>query len=421
LRATDGAQSDRPKSISGFVRSGTESAITAGPSAPRQQYREATEPALERLLWADGQFANRQRSRLPRNRREPRGSLMAKSIAFFNNKGGVSKTTTCFNLGWMLADRGHTVILVDADPQCNLTGMVLDLSEVDALDQFYTDHPDQNLKDALEPAFSSRPKPLAPVDCVEVPGCERLFLVPGHVGLAEDEVSLGIAQQLSESVQALKNLPGSFNHLLEITADQYGADYVLIDLSPGLGSINQNLVATADYFVVPASPDVFSVMAIDSLARVVPKWINWASNAAKLDALATADYPFPPPRLKFLGIVVQRYRLKSGAPTEAFRKYFEELDEAVEQTLIPAFSSSDLLFSQETYDKAGLEGALRLASVPDFNTLIANSQQARKPVFSLTKEDVDRRGIVWDTQKENIDKFEKVFADLAERVEALTE
>lgn len=237
---------------------------------------------------------------------------MAKSIAFFNNKGGVSKTTTCFNLGWMLANRGHSVVLVDADPQCNLTGMVLDLSEAEALERFYEENPEQNLKAALEPAFSSRPKPLEAVECVTVPGCKNLVLIPGHVGLAEDEVSLGIAQQLSESVQALKNLPGSFSHLFDLTAKKYAADYVLIDLSPGLGSINQNLVATSDYFVVPASPDVFSVMAIDSLARVVPRWISWARNAAQLDALAEADYPFPEPRLKFLGMIVQRYRLRAA-------------------------------------------------------------------------------------------------------------
>jgi cellulose biosynthesis protein BcsQ len=345
---------------------------------------------------------------------------VAKSIAFFNNKGGVSKTTTCFNLGWMLANRGHSVVLVDADPQCNLTGMVLDLSEVDALERFYEENPDQNLKAALEPAFSSRPKPLEAVECVAVAGCDNLVLIPGHVGLAEDEVSLGIAQQLSESVQALKNLPGSFSHLFDLTARKYGADYVLIDLSPGLGSINQNLVATSDYFVVPASPDVFSVMAIDSLARIVPRWMSWSKNAAQLDALAEADYPFRQPRLKFLGMIVQRYRLKSGQPTEAFRQYFKELDAALDDTLIPAFRSSGLLLPQETYDQAGLEGSLLLASIPDFNTLIANSQQVRKPVFSLTKEDVRRGGFVWEKQKENIDKFEQLFADMASRVEVMT-
>lgn len=48
-----------------------------------------------------------------------------KSIAFFNHKGGVSKTTTTFNLGWMLATLGKKVVMVDLDAQCNLTGLVL--------------------------------------------------------------------------------------------------------------------------------------------------------------------------------------------------------------------------------------------------------------------------------------------------------
>jgi cellulose biosynthesis protein BcsQ len=213
---------------------------------------------------------------------------VAKVIALFNNKGGVSKTTTCFNLGWMLAERGKRVVMVDADPQCNLSGMVLDLIESDGLDAYYARHPLGNVKDALEPTFQSRPRPLEPVECVPVDGRDGLYLAPGHVGLAEDEVSLGIAQQLSESVQALKNLPGSFHHLFEITATKYEADFVLIDLSPGLGAINQNLVATADYFLVPTSPDVFSVMALDSLARVIPRWVGWAQRAAQLDALSTA-------------------------------------------------------------------------------------------------------------------------------------
>lgn len=164
---------------------------------------------------------------------------MSKVIALFNNKGGVSKTTTCFNLGWMLAERGKRVVMVDADPQCNLTGIVLDLSDADGLDTYYSRHPLGNLKEALEPAFQSRPRPLEPVECVQVEGQEHLYLVPGHVGLAEDEVSLGIAQQLSESVQALKNLPGSFRHLFDITAAKYEADFVLVDLSPGSGRLTR--------------------------------------------------------------------------------------------------------------------------------------------------------------------------------------
>jgi cellulose biosynthesis protein BcsQ len=341
------------------------------------------------------------------------------NIAFFNNKGGVSKTTTCFNVGWMLAERGHKVVMVDADPQCNLTGMVLDLREENSLDTFYRENPERNLKDALEPAFASRPKPLQPVNCVEVAEREGLYLIPGHVGLAEDEVSLGIAQQLSESVQTLRNLPGSFHHLFAITAAQYDADFVLTDLSPGLGSINQNLVTTADFFIVPASPDVFSVMAIESLSRVLPRWATWARGAAQLDALAEADYPFPEPRLKFMGTIVQRYRLRKGAPTEAFSTYFTELDRAIQDTLIPSLTKANLLLAADAYRSAGLDGYM-LASIPDFNTLIANSQQARKPVFTLTREDIGTRGRVWETISENINSFRVIFTQLAERIESLT-
>lgn len=345
---------------------------------------------------------------------------MTKTIAFFNNKGGVSKTTTCFNVGWMLAERGHRVVLVDADPQCNLTGMVLDLRGEDALSDFYVTNPERNLREALEPAFASRPKPLAPVECVAVEGRPGLFLVPGHVGLAEDEVSLGIAQQLSETVQTLRNLPGSFTHLFRLTAEKYMADYVLIDLSPGLGSINQNLVATADFVIVPASPDIFSVMALDSLSRVLPRWKRWAVNAASVESLRDADYPFPTPTLKVIGTIIQRYRLRAGEPSGAFQKYFDELDRAIDLTFRPALDAAELLLPQEIYDRADMVGPLRLASIPDFNSLIANSQQARKPVFALTQEDVEQGGIVWVKMKENIDTFREHFAQLAARIEILT-
>ncbi|QUR69840.1 AAA family ATPase [Mycobacterium spongiae] len=345
---------------------------------------------------------------------------MVAKIALFNNKGGVSKTTTCFNLGWMLASRGSKVILVDADPQCNLTGMVLDLSGEDALDEFYKNNPGRNLKEALEPAFKSRPVPLEPVECVSVSGLDNLYLIPGHISLAEDETSLGISQQLSESLLGLRNLPGSFAHLFDITAEKYDADYVLIDLSPGLGAINQNLVSIADYFFVPCSPDVFSVMAIDSLSRVIPLWVRWAKRAANLEALKDADYPFPAPNLKFLGVLVQRFRIKSKKPTQAFQRYFDKLNEVVKDSLVPVLTSESIMLDTAKYAEAGLDDHYQLAQIQDFNTLIAISQEVRKPVFALSQADLGSVGVVWDAQKENIDRFNGEFDELAERIEKLT-
>ena len=56
---------------------------------------------------------------------------MAKSICFFNHKGGVSKTTTTYNIGWALSKLGKKVLMVDLDPQCNLTGLVLSSKALD--------------------------------------------------------------------------------------------------------------------------------------------------------------------------------------------------------------------------------------------------------------------------------------------------
>src|SRR6266850_2250128 len=117
---------------------------------------------------------------------------MHKTIALFNHKGGVSKTTTTFNLGWMLAEKGSRVVMIDTDPQCNLSGLVLDYDSSQEFDMFYSQHPDANIKGGLAPAFESQPRSVEAVECVEVRGRDGLFLVPGHVNLSEYEVTLGI-------------------------------------------------------------------------------------------------------------------------------------------------------------------------------------------------------------------------------------
>jgi len=76
---------------------------------------------------------------------------MTKSICFFNHKGGVSKTTTTFNLGWALADEGKKVLMVDLDSQCNLTGMVLGYEKIDeGLDSFYSSRDNLTLGPIVE-------------------------------------------------------------------------------------------------------------------------------------------------------------------------------------------------------------------------------------------------------------------------------
>jgi cellulose biosynthesis protein BcsQ len=346
---------------------------------------------------------------------------MVQKIALFNHKGGVSKTTTTFNLGWMLASKGKRVILVDSDPQCNLTGMALGEETEDdeaRIQEIY--NTTSNIKTGLAPAFESQPRAIEAVDCISVKGRDGLFLLPGHVGFAEYEVTLGIAQELSGSIQALKNLPGSINDLLEKTAAKFNADYILIDMSPSLGSINQNLLMISDFFLVPTTADFFSVMAIDSLVRVLPRWYAWAKSASSLQVLKEANYPFPDVNLRFLGTIVQNYRIIRGKETVAFQTWIEKIEKAVSDKLIPTLGRSNIMLPNQLYTNQGIGSNFTLAKISNFNSLIALSQKHRTPVYDLTSQQLKQRGKVLENNQKKQKEFERTFSDLADKIIALS-
>ena len=343
---------------------------------------------------------------------------MTHKIALFNHKGGVSKTTTTFHLGWMLAAKGKTVILADADPQCNLTGLVLG-NEDDGFEHWYELESERNVKAGLAPAFESLPRLIDPVNCYSVPERDGLFLLPGHIGLSEYEVTLGIAQELSASIQTLQNLPGAPSYLLDKTAEVYNADYVLIDMNPSLSSLNQNLLMTSNYFIVPTTPDYFSVMAINSLANVLPKWCAWSHRAGSLPILRDAVYPFPGNSPKFLGTIVQNYRPRGGSPARGFQIWIDRINEAVADQLVPQLRNDEMMLPMELYDGPGITKYC-LVTIPDFNTLVAKSQAYQTPVFELDEDQIGLTGPILARTIESRERFKGLFSDLADKVIALT-
>lgn len=88
-----------------------------------------------------------------------------KKIAIFNHKGGVSKTTTSFNLGYALVRNGKKVLLVDIDSQCNLTLYAMGFGK-------YTEYCESknknNIYDCLEPAYKSQPRLIEPAECYKL-------------------------------------------------------------------------------------------------------------------------------------------------------------------------------------------------------------------------------------------------------------
>ena len=364
---------------------------------------------------------------------------MVKQIALFNHKGGVGKTTTTFNLGWMLASKGKRVIIADCDPQCNLTGMVLGFKESEDFASIYESKEVKNIRDGLAPAFESQPALIKPVICELIKGQPNMHLLPGHIGLAEYEVTLGIAQELSGSLVTLQNLPGSLHYLFSQTAEEYNADFILVDLSPSLSPINQNLMMTSDYFIVPMFPDYFSVMATESLASVLPKWAAWAKQAKSLPVLKNATYPFPDKTPKFLGTIVQNYRVRKGKPTAAFKNWIDEIKKDVQAKFLPALRKSGMLLPDELYERTnrivgnseevsqklfsidGIQLGQPLLQMPDFNSLIALSQKHKAPVFDLNDEQLALAGTVLDQTKESMQQFRELFSDCADRIITLTE
>ncbi len=341
---------------------------------------------------------------------------MAKRIAFFNHKGGVGKTTTTFNLGWKLAEKGKRVLLVDADPQCNLTGMVLGFEKHEDADLFEQN----NIRYGLAPAFESQPRAIAPMECHQILQRDGLYLLPGDVRLSEWEVTLGIAQELSGSILALQNLPGSFTRLLEVTSEKLNIDYVLIDMSPSLSSINQNLLMTSEYFIVPCAPDYFSVLGLGSLAKILPHWAKWASKARNNPILQDAVYSFPSVIPKLLGVVVQNYNQRKGLPATAIKKWFEGIDLSVRGKLVPKLTELNMLLPAEKYCANDVCTDMLMAQIPNFNSLIAISQDCATPVFALMPEQLGCTGAVLEQYRKSIAGFDAIFDGLAVKVIGLT-
>lgn len=345
---------------------------------------------------------------------------MAKVICLFNHKGGVSKTTTAFNLGWKLSEKGKKVLLVDCDPQCNLTGMILGYRGVEDLESIYTENPANNIQAALSPAFESKPSAIEAADVFAVPNNANLFLLAGHIGLSEYETTLGVAQELSGSLLPLRNLPGSIRYLLDLTSESIEADYVIVDMSPSLGPLNQNLLMTSDYFIVPLHPDYFSSMALRSLARTLPRWKKWADLAYKEEVLKNANYPFPEPKIKFIGSIVQKYRPRNGKASGAFQKWIDELQKTLSEVLVPKLEEINMLEQGMFEQTIGTSPSTPIMEVSDFNSLIALSQEHQVPVYNLTEEQANQQGAVWDQTKKSMGVFSKAFDECADKVILLT-
>jgi len=343
---------------------------------------------------------------------------MARKIILFNHKGGVSKTTSTFNIGWNLANKGHKVLLVDGDSQCNLTSLFLG-------DQFYnyyeSDTAGNNLMDGVKKVFEGTPSPIEAIDCASHATCENLWLLPGHMNISEYEPQLTMAITASVTLAALRNIPGAFNYLIDECAKKYEIDYVLIDLNPGLSTMNQIMFICSDAFIIPLSPDIFSQMAITSLAKILPNWI--INSKIFRDSFASSIYPLPNIAPKYIGELIQRYNIRNQNPAQKFSSRIDSIKAEVRECLAPALKKQDMLFNKEQYSQANIDTDYCIGEIPDFQSLGQIMQLTGKPVFALSKKDLKDSGNVGHVayqQQEKVNTFRGIFDAISDKIVKLT-
>ncbi len=247
----------------------------------------------------------------------------AKLITFFNHKGGVGKTTLVHNLGFALADRGYKVLLIDADPQMNLTAAMYGLSTSVEYSVDEESKWSQNVKKYIS---------LTEYLAIELKGrkcAKKIFrakgdnkkgfvdLISGSIDLFDIEVDMyGIIKNRNEFTD---EIPYKFEKSIRKKQAQY--DFILIDTSPSASSIvNALLMMITDYFITPVSPSFFSLQAIDNLSQIFANWMKLLNPYQTTRSFKGLSF-----QPKFLGLVVQMAkRFNAGTGKTSFSKSTEK-------------------------------------------------------------------------------------------------
>lgn len=197
------------------------------------------------------------------------------TLSIFNHKGGVGKTTLAYNIAMSLSVKGYRTILVDLDPQCSLSKLALNKTN-EEIEQFYKDNITLN-----ELATN-----LINLEKITIPDLykinDNLFLLAGSLNVSDLDIQLRISLALSETIPATRLVIINTIQMFNQIKNKYMAEYMIFDLSPNIGALNEIILMNSDYFIVPAKSDYFCLQAINSLKKNLSKWCNEINSFNKL-------------------------------------------------------------------------------------------------------------------------------------------
>lgn len=298
-----------------------------------------------------------------------------KTIAFFNNKGGVGKTSLVYHLAWMFRELGHTVLAMDLDPQSNLTSAFLEESDLELLWP-EGDHT-ETILGAIDPLIQSlgdiRQPTVKRID-------ERLYLIPGDLGLSlfEDRLSEAWAKCLDDNPANAGDgfrVMTAFYRVMKAAGDAENIDLALIDVGPNVGAMNRAALVAADYVVIPLAADLFSLQGLRNLGPTLSAWRSgW--NKRK-EGRVPKNLPMPGGSIQPVGYVLLNPSVRSNRPVKAYLKWAER---------IPGVYASQIL-STSAPNRGRDDDPNLLAMIKHFKSLMPMAQDVRKPMFLLKPAD----------------------------------
>ena len=298
-------------------------------------------------------------------------------LTFFNNKGGVGKTSLVYHLAWMLSDIGYRVLACDLDPQANLTAAFLN---EDRLEELWQDN-----NRAAGQTIMQCVRPLTRAGDIQSPALVQialsLSLIPGDLALAgfEDILSTEWPNALGsgELYRSFRVLT-AFATVMQDGAQQMNADIVLADVGPNLGAITRSALIATDYIIVPLGVDLFSLQGLRNLGPSLNRWRDdWGK---RKDNWQHPEFMLPAGAMKPIGYVVQQHGVRLSRPVKAYDKWVNRMPEEYARNLLGD--------NEGPYAATpALDTANALATVKHFRSLVPMAQETRKPIFHLTTAD----------------------------------
>lgn len=297
-----------------------------------------------------------------------------KTVAFFNNRQGVDKTSLVYHLAWMFAELGKTVLAVDLDPQASLTAMFLD---EDRLEEVWSDESDPagTIQGVVAPILRGTGG-IAPAHVERL--APRLGLLPGDLGLARFEARFASAwPDFPERDEGEFRVTSSFRHAIQQAGRRIGAELVLIDVGPNLGAINRSALLAANNLVVPLAADLFSIQGLKNLGPTLRDWRSeWSDRHARRSI--DPNLSLPAGAMRPIGYVLQQHEVRMDRPVKACDRWMAQ---------IPELYARHLLDRSNGFPESVAADDNCLATLKNYRSLLPLAQDARKPMFSLKSAD----------------------------------